>query len=128
MGYLIKLVITLIVMVATCGAAWYVPAWAWTFGWIGASLCSVLVPLGDPAPDERVHTQALILAAGDGVIVTCDRMLTPDQIKSIKSGMLDNLPTGCKVTVLHGGLNVAAVAKAGLIDASIARLDAHNLT
>ena len=52
MGYLLKLVITLIVMVATCVAAWYVPSWAWTFGWVGASLCSIFVPSSWSSKDE----------------------------------------------------------------------------
>ncbi|ATQ77889.1 hypothetical protein CR152_27840 [Massilia violaceinigra] len=43
------------------------------------------------------------------VVVTSERALTAQQVERIKKGMLDDLPAGCKVAVLHGGLTVGAV-------------------
>lgn len=64
------------------------------------------------SPRQEDVSQAFRLAAGDTLIVTCDRALSADQVEKIRAGALDNLPVGCKVMVLHGGLRVAAVVKA----------------
>lgn len=88
------------------------------------------MPACKPPRTEQVdRVQALSLAAGDTLIVTCDSHLTSEQIARIKAGALDCLPKGCKVMVLHGGLKVGGTVNASdPIAESIARLDAHNLT
>ncbi|WP_167089277.1 hypothetical protein [Massilia frigida] len=77
--------------------------------WSGAGVDALNVHAG-----ERIIPQAANPAAAgraDGAIqpgatlfVECDRALTDEQVKKIKAGILADLPTGCKVVVLHGGV------------------------
>lgn len=52
------------------------------------------------------------MAPGDTLVITCERALTRQQVQKIKAGVLDDLPAGCKVIVLHSGLRVGAMAQA----------------
>lgn len=113
MGYLMKLVITLIVMVLTCVAAWYVPSWAWTFGWIGASMCSIFLP-------SQWQGQGSSEPAIDPLLA---------EIIALRADLAARAQAQADASA-----SVWAASSKGYsfiereADASIARLNAHNLT
>ena len=50
----------------------------------------------------------VVIAPGDMLIITCDQLLTKEQVEQIKANVAKPLPD-VKVAVLCGGLRAAAV-------------------
>jgi hypothetical protein len=69
-------------------------------------------PVPECKPSAVPVMPPIVINPGDALVVTCDRVLTVEQVARIRAGMIDNLPKGCKIVVLHGGLSLASVAKA----------------
>lgn len=117
MPYLFKLFIGLTIAIVTWFAGDHMPSWAWTFGWIGATLYWIVVPSGSNANDlprvehaERI--QALSLAAGDTLVLSVGNPITKEQHDAIKTSVHGCIPDGCKVMVLHRGLSIAGTINA----------------
>ncbi|CUI04691.1 hypothetical protein BN2497_4159 [Janthinobacterium sp. CG23_2] len=80
--------------------------------WSGAGVDALNVHEGEriiPQPSNPAAASGIdgAIHSGATLIVECDRALTDEQVKKIKAGILADLPTGCKVVVLHGGVKAA---------------------
>ncbi len=69
-----------------------------------------IVPPMPPCKPPRIdRSEVLSMGEGDTLVITCERMLTAEQIEKIKICAEGDLPNGCKVMVLCGGLQVGTV-------------------
>lgn len=70
-----------------------------------------------PEQSREDHIHGLHMAAGDTLIINCERILTPEQRAQIASMAARRLREGVHVMVLDGGLKVSAVHTQPSIDA-----------
>ena len=77
-----------------------------------ATMLRLLVKRGSAARPIDLSLARVVIAPGDTLIITCDRLLTKEQVEQIKANVAKPLPD-VKVAVLCGGLRATAVLAQG---------------